>query len=143
MSLEALRSITRDILRMTEEILRAGHPPIDLPRLADLRKNAALAYTSFFAQQETTLLQPLRQSGDPALADIARCCVERDLEGRRRGVAHYQRWTLARIAEDPVGYQADVRSYLQWLEARVLYAERTAYPAFEKIISSTQRPTAV
>lgn len=141
MPLHALRNTTRDILRMTEEILRAGDAPIDLLRLADLRKNAALAYTSFFAQQETALLRPLRQSGDPALAHIARCLVERDLEGRRLGLVHYQRWPLARIVEDPDGYQADVRTYVRWLEARVLYAEQTAYPALARLISSPKRST--
>jgi hypothetical protein len=141
MSLEALRSTTRDILRMTEEILRAGAAPIDLPRLADLRKNAALAYTSFFAQQEAALLRPLRESGDPALVAIASCLVERDLEGRRMGLVHYQRWPLTRIAEDPSGYQADVRRYFRWLEGRVLYAEQTAYPALARLISSSKRST--
>lgn len=141
MSLEALRHTTLDILRMTEAIVRSGEPPIDLPRLAELRKNAALAYTSFFAQQEAALLRPLRESGDPARAAIARCLVERDLEGRRMGLVHYQRWPLARIAEDPAGYQADVRNYQRWLEARIRYAETTAYPAMAGLISSSKRST--
>ncbi|WP_084583250.1 hypothetical protein [Sphingomonas azotifigens] len=143
MPVQSLREITRDILGMTEQILRAGTPPIDQQHLADLRKKVALAHNDFFAEQERVLLRPLRQSGDPALAAIARCCVERDLEGRQLGLVHYQRWTLARIVDDPAGYREEVRNILRWMEARVVYAEQTAYPALVKIISSTQRHPAV
>ncbi|MET3725106.1 hypothetical protein [Sphingomonas trueperi] len=127
---------------MTEAILRAAEPPIDQQRLAELRKNVALAYNLFFAEQEQALLRPLRQSGDAVLMAIARNCVERDLEGRQKGLEHYQRWTLSRILEDPAGYRADVRQVLAWIEARTLYAEQTAYPALARLISSLKRPTA-
>jgi len=142
MPVQKLREIMRDILQMTEQILRAGEPPIDRQHLADLRKNVALAYNVFFAEQERLLLQPLRQSGEPALAAIARSCVDRDLEGRQGGLEHYQRWTLARIDEDPAGYRADVRKVLDWIEARTLFAEQIAYPALTRLISSAKRPSA-
>jgi len=140
--MQKLRGITCDILAMTEAILRAAEPPIDQQRLAELRKNVALAYNLFFAEQEQALLRPLRQSGDAGLMAIARNCVERDLEGRQKGLEHYQRWTLSRILEDPAGYRADVRQVLTWIEARTLYAEQTAYPALARLISSLKRPTA-
>lgn len=142
MPMQKLRGITCDILAMTEAILRAAEPPIDQQRLAELRKNVALAYNLFFAEQEQALLRPLRQSGDAGLMAIARNCVERDLEGRQKGLEHYQRWTLSRILEDPAGYRADVRQVLTWIEARTLYAEQTAYPALARLISSLKRPTA-
>lgn len=141
MSLETLRSITRDILRMTADILRAAEPPIDQQYLAELRKNVALAYNAFFAEQEQALLLPLRQSGDAVLMAIARSCVDRDLEGRQGGLEHYQRWPLARILEDPAGYRADVRRVLDWIEARTRYAEQIAYPAVIRLISAPKRPT--
>jgi len=141
MSVQTLREITIDILRTTEAIARAAEPPIDPQRLAELRKKVALAYNLFFAEQEQALLQPLRQSGDPALMAIARSCVERDLEGRQKGLEHYQRWPLAHILEDPAGYRADVRQVLAWIETRTLYAEQIAYPALARLISSLKRPT--
>ncbi|KTF70331.1 hypothetical protein ACNFJ7_10925 [Sphingomonas sp. HT-1] len=136
MSLDSLRHLTRDILQMMEEILRSGEPPIDVEQLAALRKRVALAHSRFFVVQEQAVLQPLRRSSDPALAALARYCVERDLEGRHLGLAHHQRWPLARIAEDPAGYRRDVRRFLRWLEGRVQFAEESAYPALAKIISS-------
>ncbi len=142
MPVKKLRAVTCDILGMTEAILRAAEPPIDPQRLAELRKNVALAYNVFYVEQEQALLRPLRQSGDAALIAIARTCVERDLEGRQGGLEHYQRWPLARILEDPTGYRADVRQVLAWIEARTLYAEQIAYPALAKLISSLKRPTA-
>lgn len=142
MPVQKLRATTSDILRMTEAILHAAEPPIDQQHLTELRKNVALAYNVFFAEQEQTLLQPLRQSGDAVLMAIARSCVERDLEGRQGGLEHYQRWTLARILEDPAGYRADVRRVLDWIEARTLYAEQIAYPALIRFISASKRPKA-
>jgi len=142
MSVQKLREITCDILGMTEAIVRAAEPPINRQHLADLRKDVALAYTAFFAEQEQSLLGPLRQSGDAGLMAIARSCVERDLEGRQKGLEHYQRWTLAHILEDPSGYRADVREALSWIEARTLYAEQIAYPALTRFISSPKRSTA-
>ncbi|WP_313536011.1 hypothetical protein [Sphingomonas sp.] len=128
-------------MAMTEEILRVAEPLIDQQRLAELRKNVALAHNKFFAEQERVLLRPLRQSGDAGLMAIARSCVERDLEGRQKGLGHYQRWPLARILEDPSGYRADVREVLVWIGTRTLYAEQTAYPALARLISSLKRPT--
>ncbi|WP_440844647.1 hypothetical protein [Sphingomonas sp. 22176] len=141
MPVQQLRAITCDILAMTEAILHAAEPPIDQRRLAELRKKVALAHNLFFAEEERALLRPLRASGDPALLAIARSCVDRDLEGRQMGLAHYQRWTLARILEDPKGYRADVRHVLDWMGARTLYAEQIAYPALARLISSLKRPT--
>jgi hypothetical protein len=142
MPVQKLRAITCEILETTEAILRAAEPPIDPQCLAELRKNVALAYNTFFAEQEQTLLRPLRQSGDAALMAIARSCIERDLMGRQQGLEHYQRWPLARILEDPTGYRADVRQVLAWIEARTLHAEQIAYPALGRLISSLKRPTA-
>lgn len=51
MPLKQLRTITCDILRTTEQILRAAEPPIDRQQLAELRKKVALAHTVFFAEQ--------------------------------------------------------------------------------------------
>lgn len=137
--MQSLRDIASDILRTIEHIARESEAPIDLLLIADLRKKVALAHNLFFAEQERLVLQPLRQSGDPALAEIARCSVERDLEGRRMGLAHYQRWPLARVAEDPAGYRREVLTMLRWIEARVLYAEQTAYPALARLISSPKQ----
>lgn len=142
MPVQQLRAITCEILAMTEAILHAAEPPIDQRRLAELRKKVALAHNTLFAEQERALLQPLRQSGDPALMAIARSCVDRDLEGRQMGLEHYQRWPLARILEDPAGYRSDVRRVLDLMGTRTLYAEQTAYPALTRLISSLKRPTA-
>lgn len=142
MSTQALRAINREILEISEEILRAAEPPIDPQILADLRRRAALASSRFFAEQERALLQPLRASADPDLVAIARNCVARDLEGRQLALAHYQRWPLARIAEDPAVYRADVLTMVRWMEGRTLYAEQSAYPALARFISSTKQPSA-
>lgn len=124
---------------MIEDVLRASEPPIDSQHLADLRKRLALAQSQFFADQEQVLLVPLRNSGDPALAAIARCCVERDLDIRRMGLVHYQRWTLRKVVEDPAAYRADLHDLLRTMEARVLYGEQTAYPALARLISTSQQ----
>lgn len=142
MSLAPLRALAGEILLRTEQILRAGAPPIDWQHLADLRRQVAHAQTRFFAEQERLVLRPLRDSGDEALAAIARECVARDLEGRQLGLAHYQAWPLARIAEDPAGYRASVARILRWMEARVLHAEQIVYPAHGRLISSRQRTPA-
>lgn len=138
--MQSLKDISRDIFDLIEQVPRTSEPPIDLPRLADLRKKIGIAHNQLFAEQERLLLQPLRDSGDPALAAIARCCVDRDLELRRTGLVHYQRWTLARVAEDPAGYQADLRQMLRNMEARALYSEQIAYPALARLISSPKQP---
>lgn len=137
--MQRIRDISREILELIEQVLAASKPPIDLVRLADLRKKIGLAHNDLFAEQERRLLQPLRASGDPALVAIARCCVERDLELRRAGLVHYQRWTLAKVAEDPDGYRADLWQLRRNLEERVLYAERTAFPALAQFISSAKQ----
>ncbi len=142
MPIEQLRTLTCDILEMTEAILRAAAPPIDPQQLAELRKRAALAYSAFFAEQERALLGPLRRSGDAACMAIARSCVDRDLEGRQMGLEHYQRWPLAAILADPEGYRGQVRAVLHWVTARALYAEQTAYPALDHLISPSKQPAA-
>lgn len=140
--MQSLRDISRDIFDMIDQVLRASEPPIDIAKLADLRKRIGLAHNRLFAEQERLLLQPLRTSGDPELAAIARCCVERDLELRRAGLIHYQRWTLARVQEDPDGYRADLRDMLRNMKARAAYADQFAYPALARLISSAQRTAA-
>ncbi|UYY76950.1 hypothetical protein [Sphingomonas sp. R1] len=139
MPLDSLRSAARRILGMIEDILRACEPPIDPQHLADLRKRLALAQSHFFAEQEQVLLVPLRGSGDPALAAIARCCVERDLDIRRMGLVHYQRWPLSKVVEDPAAYRAGLQNILRTMEGRVLYGEQTAYPALTRLISTPQQ----
>lgn len=137
--MQRIRDLSREILELIEQVLRASEPPIDMVRLADLRKKIGLAHNDLFAEQEQRLLQPLRASGDPALIAIARCCVDRDLELRRTGLVHYQRWTLAKVIEDPEGYRTDLRHLLRNMEARLVYAEQTAFPALARLISSPKQ----
>jgi len=138
---QSLRDITRNIYALTEQLLAASVPPLDIPRLAELRKLIGLARTQFYDEQERLLLQPLRASGDPALAAIARNCVDRDLELRRLGMLHYQHWTLAKVAEDPEAYRSAMRHLLGLMDDRARFAEQFAYPALSRLISSAKQPT--